>query len=93
MKRYVCHKIVEAAPIFSVFELSEKAGYSITFGFTEADMRSHEFPYQWSAGAPYRPQLGDYVVKYSDGYHSISPKAAFESGYTLETELNEASEN
>lgn len=33
--------------------------------------------------ARYRPVPGDYYVVYDDGYAAISPRAAFESGYTL----------
>lgn len=33
--------------------------------------------------ARYRPVPGDYYVVYDDGYAAISPKAAFEGGYTL----------
>jgi hypothetical protein len=29
----------------------------------------------------YRPVVGDYYVVYDDGYASISPRQAFESGY------------
>lgn len=31
----------------------------------------------------YIPMPGDYFVVYEGGYESISPKAAFEDGYTL----------
>ena len=31
--------------------------------------------------ARYRPVAGDYYVVYDDGYASISPRQAFESGY------------
>ena len=31
----------------------------------------------------YTPVIGDYYVVYADGYAAISPKAAFEEGYTL----------
>lgn len=30
------------------------------------------------------PQVGDYLVRYPDGYLSISPRKAFEEGYTVE---------
>jgi hypothetical protein len=30
-----------------------------------------------------KASLGDYAVIYEDGYKSVSPKAAFEDGYTL----------
>jgi hypothetical protein len=32
----------------------------------------------------YRPVPGDYFVVYKDGYESISPRKAFEEGYTKE---------
>lgn len=33
--------------------------------------------------ARYTPVQGDYYVVYPDGYKAISPKKAFEEGYTL----------
>lgn len=33
--------------------------------------------------ARYTPAIGDFYVVYADGYAAISPKAAFEEGYTL----------
>ena len=30
----------------------------------------------------HKPKSGDYLVQYEDGYQSVSPAAAFESGYT-----------
>jgi hypothetical protein len=35
--------------------------------------------------ARYVAKSGDYLVVYEDGYQSISPKVAFESGYTKVT--------
>ena len=31
--------------------------------------------------ARYRPEQGDFMVQYEDGYWSVSPRAAFLSGY------------
>lgn len=39
--------------------------------------------YEDGMTARYQPVVGDYWVVYDDGYQSLSPKAAFDTGYTL----------
>lgn len=75
MKRYRSHKVVEAAKILTIAKLPngdyavdlEEAGKSTL----PANMITR-----------YVPVPGDYVVRYEDGYQSVSPKKAFEDGYT-----------
>lgn len=71
MPRYQCHKQVWALQIRGV------DGYRLAFdeGYAALHVEPEMF-------ARYTPVPGDYYVVYPDGYKSISPKAAFEDGYT-----------
>lgn len=70
MKEYVSHKKVMAAKIL---EVASDGSLRLDDG--------NQFPKL--DHIKYEPKEGDYLVRYEDGYHSISPKAAFENGYTL----------
>lgn len=72
-RKYQSHKIVEAARITDV------TGCTLTLD-TPAGAETHEV--DPTLFARYTPVTGDYLVRYADGYLSISPKAAFEEGYT-----------
>ena len=70
MQSYKSHKTVEAAKIVRVgadVVLTDDGGLYI---HTKISPR-------------YIPHPGDYVVRYADGYHSISPEKAFLEGYEL----------
>ena len=74
LPKYRCHKIVEAAAITQV------APDILLLHVGTGDYRSAVVtPGMFSR---YTPVPGDYFVLYEDGYQSISPKAAFEAGYT-----------
>ena len=80
MKRYRCHKEVEAGVIRRVFA-DASPGYQIDYddgtGTSRTAFVTSEFFARGEAKA------GDYLVRYlPDGYLSWSPKEAFESGYT-----------
>lgn len=75
MRQYQCHKKVMAAQIKGVGDpkpdgvevlLDDKSKVTLP-----RDMTQRHFPI-----------VGDYLVEYEDGYRSISPKQAFEDGYT-----------
>lgn len=75
-----CHKEVRAFKITGINIPPEQngghvrlTGNGLEVEVTEEYMKKH------------RPQVGGYYVLYDDGYHSFSPAAAFESGYTLVT--------
>lgn len=75
MPRYRGHKTVWALQIRNV------AGCTLSFmedGYAPREVDPKMF-------ARYTPASGDYFVVYADGYESISPRAAFEEGYTKET--------
>ncbi len=76
--RFQCHKIVQAAPISFIgdvagepFILVKPYGNHDTERFMPTDraMLSHA-------------ELGGYAVIYPDGFRSISPKTAFDAGYS-----------
>jgi hypothetical protein len=69
--RYVSHKEVRAMPITGVTHTGTilVGSRHTVFQPTEPAMAA-------------RAEVGGYAVIYSDGFRSISPKKAFEDGYT-----------
>lgn len=72
-KQYRSHKIVKAAPIFGI--ANKLTGRIII-------LENNEIFVPDVVAMIEKAFVGDYAVEYEDGYKSISPKAAFESGYT-----------
>lgn len=77
LPRWKCHKEVHAFRIIGINFPTEQDGGNVKISgngleveVTADYMKKH------------RPQIGGYYVLYEDGYHSFSPAAAFESGYT-----------
>ena len=75
--RYRSHKQVDALRIEAV---EHQAGPSLRLVFAEGFEPVVLEPAMY---ARYIPQIGDFLVRYDDHYQSISPKKAFEEGYTL----------
>jgi len=76
MPQYQSHKKVRAAEIMGV-------GPTGSDGATVLFLGAYgEFTADEKMTARYHPSVGDYLVKYDDGYLSISPKAPFDEGYT-----------
>jgi hypothetical protein len=77
--RYRSHKVVGAAQIIEI-----NAAFIMVHapGDGEHPERSWAIPHAVELSARYAPKVGDYLVQYEDGYLSISPKAAFEGGYS-----------
>lgn len=75
---YRSHKIVRAAPIVSIGRNNEDARAILT---VDGGSGSEPFTPNVEEMAN-KASVGDYAVIYEDGYRSVSPKAAFESGYT-----------
>jgi hypothetical protein len=73
MPQYQSHKKVWALRILSV-EVNTIHFMSSIYAPREVDPKIF---------SRYIPVSGDYFVVYDDGYESISPKKAFEEGYTL----------
>lgn len=72
---YKCHKIVTAAKIVKINEnwITVETPNGVHF---EAF-----FSNDWCT--KHNPQIGGYLVCYSDSYISYSPEDAFESGYSI----------
>lgn len=85
MKTYKSHKIVQAAKITSTEDVGTEGRRSLLLNLDDGD--DHEC--NAAMLVRYTPKAGDYLVKYGDGYLSISPKAAFEEGYVEFTEGDE----
>ncbi len=75
---YQSHKIVRALRIDDV-ETTEQA---IALGFYDPEYGTRFWLLSHDLMPRYKPVAGDYVVIYADGYTSISPRQAFEDGYT-----------
>lgn len=85
MPRYKCHKTVWALQIQSV-SIPDLPDHH------EWDGKQKKLTFMDRLYAPllvdstmfsrYSPKPGDYLVVYSDGYKSFSPKQAFEEGYS-----------
>jgi hypothetical protein len=78
MPRYVSHKEVWALEIEAVEFGITLVGPKLIF----ADKSYEPIDLDPMVMARYTPKPGDYFVVYEDGYQSISPKKAFEKGYT-----------
>ena len=78
MPRYRSHKEVHALQIAVIDGIAGENRFRLTFfgGYAPRIVDA-------SVVSRYMPNPGDYFVIYDgDGYESISPAAAFESGYT-----------
>jgi hypothetical protein len=94
MPQYQCHKLVHALQIKSAFRYPSNPGDesgSVTLNF--CDQRYSPMDLSIDLVARYWPKEGDYLVVYHDGYKSISPKQAFEEGYTPYGPLPEPGDN
>lgn len=72
LRLYVCHKVVAAGKITSVF--TDCVFVDVKDGVLVAGS------IEWVNH--HKPQVGGYYVVYEDGYTSYSPAEAFEKGYS-----------
>ena len=81
MKKYVSHKVVEAAKILSVDHVDDaNPHYELVLEGEEVSVLVPENFY--ARGGPHIADLG-WLVVYGDGYKSWTPSKPFEDGYTL----------
>ena len=80
MGRFKCHKVVSAAKISEI--LDDSHGLSVTLQHPDVEEMTLPYVIAPEMMARYTPQVGDYVVLYDGDYVAISPKSAFESGYS-----------
>jgi hypothetical protein len=73
MKKFKCHKVVEAA------EIAQVVGTGVSVR-TPGGLDLFDCPELFKRSAGPRP--GDFLVRYDDGYISFSPREAFLAGYT-----------
>lgn len=79
MNKYLCKKIVSAGIITNVVSpQSSSSPYEIHF---ETDEGQSSIKVQENFIEKHQPKIGLYLVRYEDGYLSISPKEVFEAGY------------
>lgn len=83
LHKYRCHKIVEAAVIRGFNTTGMWTGTQATVTVQGAGGADTVIGVPGSFFARAMPAIGDYFVRYEDGYESFSPKKAFEDGYTL----------
>lgn len=80
---YISHKVVRAAQIFAFsYDESFRPEAAIVIypnpdGSTTQELFVPNLQAQLDGA-----QVGDWAIKYTDGYNSISPANAFEEGYT-----------
>lgn len=79
MKKFKCHKEVEADKIISIDTNSAKENTILHFAYSESVVVRNDWLYNACNG---NSSIGGYFVRYSDGYISWSPAEAFEEGYT-----------
>ena len=98
MAEFQCHKVVMAAKITEISESNGNCDTSMELTLPDTDI-SMTYIAPLEVIARYMPVVGDYVVLYENDYVSISPKQAFEDGYSqiqftnLGDELNIPTEN
>jgi hypothetical protein len=90
MPRYECHKKVWALQINKAERVKvqyaegcdgQESCPDVILHFDESSGAAPR-KVEYSVVSRYWPKEGDYFVLYEDGYQSISPKKAFEEGYT-----------
>jgi hypothetical protein len=77
MRKWRSHKIVEAEPIKSLWpdRMQDTTKYTVEFeDGSQIEVKPDVFKRA-------HPKIGDYLVRYEDGYVSWSPKKTFEKGY------------
>ena len=79
---YRSHKIIHALPIVRVIAATDAHPFQRLFVEPEAGRAMEEFV-PTEAGMANRVTVGDYAVRYPDGFKSVSPQKAFTDGYTL----------
>lgn len=72
---YKCHKVVRAMKIDGI----------VYHDSGSATIKGGPYMFEVSVDfyAKHKPEVGGYLVQYSDEYFSYSPAEPFESGYTL----------
>lgn len=81
LPRWKCHKVVQAARIIDVLSRPLRLRLDVEFGEGKFTQDSWFQP-KPDIASRHTPVPGDYLVRYDDGYLSLSPAKAFEEGYS-----------
>lgn len=81
LPKWVSHKEIWGDKIIKIVRGAANVGTELT-GDTWIIAEGCAIPVTTSLVARSEPVVGDYYVKYADGYQSWSPAKAFEEGYT-----------
>ena len=84
MKKYKCHKVVEAAKITKIASNHNRS--QDLFFEEDPDYKVDPMNVDEDWVFRHKPEIGGYYVRYEAGYGSYSPAEAFESGYSLMVE-------
>lgn len=76
LQRYVSHKIVEAGKI-------QGTKFTVVGTLWQIEVGGQQYDVPMDFCARGTPKIGDYLVRYADGYLSWSPAKVFEEGYVL----------
>lgn len=76
--KYESHKIVRAALISDIIDVAGRLAILVK---PYGDHTVERF-YPSEPAMAARAEVGGYAVIYEDGFKSVSPKAAFDAGYT-----------
>lgn len=76
LQSFKCHKVVKAAQILMAVDDGHNVYITL---LNEPDV---DHPLDPEIVKRYVPVRGDYLVQYEDGYLAVSPKEAFENGYS-----------
>lgn len=80
LKKWICHKVVSAARIDSIKDVSPTL--TRLWLAPEHSPDNAVVMVDLDYMHKHRPQAGGYYVEYEDGYKSFSPAKPFESGYS-----------
>ena len=80
MRRWKCHKIVEAEKITGIEPQVVHNSHPLILG---EGPNAPRFYVTDEFRSKHNPKVGDYLVRYADDYVSVSPASAFEEGYTV----------
>jgi len=85
LPKYVSHKEVEAGKIVGVRAYAGQTRDIVAEVVVSVDGVEYviEVPVDFNARGT--PKIGDWLIRYKDGYLSWSPAEAFETGYTRMT--------
>jgi hypothetical protein len=86
IRRWKSHKIVEAEKITGIEPQIVHNQHPLILG---DGLDAPRFVVNDEFRDKHDPKVGDYLVKYSDGYVSVSPAKAFEEGYHLFDEASD----